>query len=232
MTASDAKPPHRPTWMQRVPLRSLLVVPFVVQLAAAVGLTNALSLRNGERAVTELTSVLRQEITGSIQERVRAYLDEPHAINQANANAVQLNQIDPTRVATMERHFWLQSQTFTDASFIYFGNEQGDSVGIERLEDGTLQVGFGDRSTNGGYVTYSVDESGDRDELIKRAPEYDPRQRPWYRSAVTAGEPIWTEIYPFFSRETLGIGAARPLYDADGALLGVMAVDVTLARLN
>lgn len=219
-------------WMRRVPLRLLLVAPFVVQLLAAISLTNALSLRNGERAVNEVTSKLRQEIAARIQERVRVYFDFPHQINQANAHAIQLGQLDLNRIITMERHFWLQSQTFTDASFIYYGNEQGETVGVERLENGTLQFGYGDRSTNGGYYTYSVDNSGNRIEQIKAEPNYDPRQRPWYRAAVKAGAPIWSDIYTFYSRQTLGISADMPIYDAGGSLRGVMAVDVTLARLN
>ncbi|MEO0852392.1 MAG: diguanylate cyclase, partial [Cyanobacteria bacterium J06648_11] len=232
MTDSDANRSNRPNWIQRVPLRWLLVVPFVAQLGAAVALTNALSLRNGERAVTAVTVALHNEMTGRIQERVRAYLDIPHQINQANAHAIQLGQLDLDRVLTMERHFWLQSQIFTDASFIYYGNEQGETVGVERLEDGTLQLGYGDRSTNGGYYTYSVDDSGNRIEQIEEEPDYDPRQRPWYRSAVASGVAIWSDIYPFYSRQTLGISADLPIYDAQDTLRGVMAVDISLARLN
>ncbi|MEM9156329.1 MAG: diguanylate cyclase [Cyanobacteria bacterium P01_F01_bin.33] len=230
MTASDLERPKG--WLRRVQLRSLLIAPFVLQLVAAIGLTNALSLRNGARAVNEVTSKLRQEITARVTERVQAYLEVPHHINQANAHAIQLGQLDLDRVITMERHFWLQSQIFADASFIYYGNEAGETVGVERLEDGTLQVGYGDRATNGGYYTYSVDDSGNRIEQIKAEPDYDPRQRPWYRVAVEAGEATWSDIYTFYSRQTLGISADLPIYDAGGTLRGVMAADITLTRLN
>ncbi|MGK7923028.1 MAG: hypothetical protein AB4080_23815, partial [Trichodesmium sp.] len=42
-----------------IPLQSILIVPFVVQIFAAVGLTGWLSLRNGQQAVNEVTTQLR-----------------------------------------------------------------------------------------------------------------------------------------------------------------------------
>lgn len=41
-----------------IPLRTVLVVPFVLQIFAAVGLTGYLSFRNGQQAVNEKTKVL------------------------------------------------------------------------------------------------------------------------------------------------------------------------------
>lgn len=41
-----------------VPLPLILVVPFVLQIFAAVGITGYLSFRNGQKAVNELTTDL------------------------------------------------------------------------------------------------------------------------------------------------------------------------------
>ncbi len=40
-----------------VGLRTVFIVPFVLQICAAVGLTGYLSLRNGQKAVNEVTTV-------------------------------------------------------------------------------------------------------------------------------------------------------------------------------
>lgn len=48
-----------------VRLRTVFIVPFVLQIGAAVGLTGYLSLRNGQKAVNEVTTQLRREITAN-----------------------------------------------------------------------------------------------------------------------------------------------------------------------
>ncbi|MEO8890591.1 MAG: hypothetical protein ABI417_03490 [Coleofasciculaceae cyanobacterium] len=65
----------------KVPLRTLLVVPFVIQISAIVGLTGWLSLRNGQLAVNEVTIELRKEVVARLQQRFRDYLKVPHLLN-------------------------------------------------------------------------------------------------------------------------------------------------------
>ncbi|WP_019508828.1 hypothetical protein [Pleurocapsa sp. PCC 7319] len=43
-------------------LRSVLVIPFVSQIFAVVGVTGYLSLRNGQKSVDDLVSHLRQKV--------------------------------------------------------------------------------------------------------------------------------------------------------------------------
>ncbi|MGB3405061.1 MAG: hypothetical protein WBA77_20425 [Microcoleaceae cyanobacterium] len=56
---------------RNIPLRLLLVVPFVIQIIAAVGLTGFLSFRNGQRAVNDLANQLQNEVS----QRVELHLD-------------------------------------------------------------------------------------------------------------------------------------------------------------
>lgn len=58
---------------------------------------------------------------------------------------------------------------------------------------------------------------------------FDARVRPWYKAAVTAGEPVWSEIYADFASQLPTITASTPVYStADQSLLGVCATDVFL----
>ncbi len=41
----------------KLPLRTVLVIPFVVQIFAAVGLTGYLSFKNGQKAVDDLAAL-------------------------------------------------------------------------------------------------------------------------------------------------------------------------------
>ncbi|MDG2618162.1 hypothetical protein P7L53_18125 [Thermoleptolyngbya sichuanensis XZ-Cy5] len=55
-------PRARPSLARGLPLRSFLVLPFALQIFAAVGLTGWLSIRNGQRAVNDVASQLRIEV--------------------------------------------------------------------------------------------------------------------------------------------------------------------------
>lgn len=72
-----------------VPLRSVLVVPFVVQIFVAVGLTGWLSLRNGQQAVNDVASQLRREITARIDQQLQTDLNTPHRVNTLSVEAIR-----------------------------------------------------------------------------------------------------------------------------------------------
>ena len=57
----------------KVPLRAVLIVPFVLQIFAAVGLTRYVSLQNGQKAVNDLASQLRSEVNSRIDKHLDAY---------------------------------------------------------------------------------------------------------------------------------------------------------------
>jgi ABC-type transporter Mla subunit MlaD len=97
---------------KKVSLRLILVFPFVLQIFAAVGLTGWLSLRNGQKAVNEVASQLRSEITARIQQQLNTYLDTAPRVNQLNANAIRLGYLNPDDLESTERYFWEQLQAF------------------------------------------------------------------------------------------------------------------------
>ena len=74
---------------QKLSLRLILVVPFVLQIVAAVGLTGYLSLRNGQQAVNDLAARLSREVTARIEEHTRTLADFPHLLLQTNATAIR-----------------------------------------------------------------------------------------------------------------------------------------------
>ena len=62
----------RSRWLS---LRSILVIPFVLQVSAAVGLIGYLSVRNGQQAVNDLASQLRGEVSDRIHQHLDSYLN-------------------------------------------------------------------------------------------------------------------------------------------------------------
>lgn len=62
--------------------------------------------------------------------------------------------------------------------------------------------------------------------------DYDPRTRPWYQGAVKNNSFMWTDPYVDASTGTLVLSAAKPAYDQNGKLIGVVAVDMSLETLS
>lgn len=61
--------------------------------------------------------------------------------------------------------------------------------------------------------------------------DYDPRTRPWYRTAAGATTAVWTEPYAFYTTQEPGITYTLPIRDASG-LRGVAALDFLLDDLT
>ena len=217
---------------QKLPLQWVLIVPFVLEIFAAVGLTGWLSFRNGERIVNDIATQLGREITARIEERLQTYLDVPYLLNQSNANAIALSGIDILEEPEqLESYFWNQLQIYSLISTLYVGTNQGHFSSAKRMPDGVLRVGAVNHSTRGKAYNYLTNHRGDRVELIAVA-DYDPRKRPWYRKAVAAGKPVWSDIYPDFTTKGMGVTAAHPLYDDRGTLTGVLGCDLLLLHFN
>ncbi|NEQ42288.1 MAG: HAMP domain-containing protein [Leptolyngbya sp. SIOISBB] len=231
--SSSSDPAHLK--LGKVPLRLVLIVPFVLEILVAVGLTGWFSLRNGQRAVNDLAAQLEYEVANRIQQHLEDYLSVPEQINQSNAEAIRLDLLDLEDPTQLSRTFWQQIQIFESISYISLGLQQtGGFVDAGRQSDGTLVIEMTEGFTAGDFLTYGTDADANLTELIDRSDEpYDPRLRPWYIQAVEQGKTVWSEPYSLFPDMDLAITAATPIYAANSqALLGVVATDLTLSEIN
>ena len=94
----------------KIPLRLVLIVPFVLEILVAVGLTGWFSLRNGQRAVNDLATQLEYEVASRIEQHLEDYLSVPEQINQTNAEAIRLGLLDIEDPTQLSRTFWQQIQ--------------------------------------------------------------------------------------------------------------------------
>jgi signal transduction histidine kinase/DNA-binding response OmpR family regulator len=216
----------------KVPLQTILIVPFVLQIFAAVGLVGYLSFINGQRAVNNLASQLRSEISKRIEDKVRTYLTIPHQVNQSNAAAISLGQLKLQDLTGLESHFFKQVQIFDTLTFAGLGLEQKDNLGVERLDDGSLNIRISTKASGYDFRTYATNQVGDRLKLLNNKINFDPRTRPWYKAAVAAGKPTWSEIYPNTAGLTSYLGASMPFVDKQGKLQGVLLTNINLSKIG
>ncbi len=216
--------------LRRTSLRSVLIIPFVLQLGGAVGLIGYLSLRNGQRAVQDLSSQLRSEITARIEQQLQSYVTIPYSLNQINASALLNGDLEIANTAGFNQ-FWEQAKIFPNANLIYCGSEEdGALLGIRRNEgDRTLQLIAYNASTAFRGHYYGLNDQGDRTNLQRVGTNsFDARDRPWYQAAKAHGSDTWSTVYLDFETQLPIITASTPVYARTGALVGVCATDFTL----
>lgn len=222
----------RANFAGRLPLRTLFIVTVVGQLIGAVGLVGYLSFRNGQKAVGDLASQLRRELSARIERELQGYFEIPHEINRLNADAFARGDLDVINGSRGESQLYQQMVIAPTVAFVYCGSaSSGEFFGVLRSpDDGSLQLSYGNRSNDFFRSYYGLDVAGDRTFFLRSADKrFDSRLRPWFQNAVAAERPVWTDIYIAFTTGLPNITAALPVYDRrEKRLLGVCATDVVL----
>ncbi|MEG4571438.1 ATP-binding protein [Microcoleus sp. N3A4] len=213
----------------KLSLRAILVVPFILQILAAVSLTGWLSFRNGQQAINQVAGKLRDEVTARVQEKIANYLEKPRLVNKLNVEAMNQGYWSLQDFASQERHFLLQAKVFSPI-YSGVGNSEGGLRGSEKLNRGTLLI----RSDKAGdtFVTYEVNDEGKTTRQIRAVPNFDPRRRPWYMTGKQAGKSTWNSIYPHAATKALLMVHSLPIYNKDKKLLGVTFASVTLSEID
>ncbi|MEG4235621.1 SpoIIE family protein phosphatase [Microcoleus sp. Pol11C3] len=218
--------------LNKFPLRTVLIIPFIIPILASTGLVGWLSFRNAQKAIDDLAKQLNSEISSRIEQQVLAYLNKPYDVLQTTYAGVQSGNLNLDEFDGLRRYFWQVVQSEL-ANYPSFGNEQGEFVGVERLENGTFQLKIRTNATAPERETYELDDEGNPKKFLKSS-KYDPRERPWYKAAKQAGKSSSSPIFPAFSRQntSLEVASVKPIYDSKGQLLGVLCMNITLVRIT
>ena len=216
----------------KLPLRLILIVPFVVQIFAVVGLTGYLSLLNGQKAVNDLASKLRSDTTTNIDRHLDSYLSIPHKLNEINLEAVRLGLLELDDFNKIGKYFWGQMQQF-DVGYVNYANMEGEFIGVEKLEDDTFAIHEALTPDIVGLTSYETDLQGNR-----TTSEYDPeggdaREEGWYADAAQTRRPVWSEIYQWQDKpEILSISSSYPVFNSEQKFIGVIGVDLILSQIG
>jgi signal transduction histidine kinase len=215
-------------------LKSVIIVPFVLQIVTTVGLVAWLSFYNGKQAIEDLAIQLRSEITALIHQHIKTHTAMPHLVNKINSDAISQDLLNITFKTTQDldyltKYFWNKIKQFKTVSYIGLGTEQGNYIGSKKRENGSIIVEI---SNNNKLETWETDINGNRTKVSAIRQNYDPRIRPWYQAAVAAAKPVWSDIYVYFSSNSTGISANQAIYDNQGKLLAVASADLTLLDIG
>jgi signal transduction histidine kinase/CheY-like chemotaxis protein len=230
MTSSQTSIARR--LIDRVPLRVVLIVPFVLQIFAAVGLTGYFSIMNGQRAINDLAQRLQREAATRVDQHLDTYLALPHQVNQLTLDAIDRGLINLRDIQSSGRYFWKQSQVFKQMSFIgyYLTDYTGSGAGRWLKDHDILII-----QHPGGQLrdyTYDTDNQGNQTQLVSET-DYDGTTDDWYVQTAKAGKPIWSQIYTAEGYETyVAASANTPIYDKNHQLLGVLGIDLLISDIS
>ena len=215
------------------PLRTVLIVPFVLQIIGAVGIVGYLSFRNGQKAVNDLASQLRTEVSSRIDQHLDNQLNTARHLAQVNGDAFDVGLLDPKDLDNMARFFWKQMQLF-NVGFISFGAPGGEFAGAGYVLNQNIVSGISNPKQRGNrnHYTYNTNSQGNKTTLFDTYKNYEFEKELWYSNTVKAGKPIWVlyqwEIRPF----SLAVSANCPIYDRKNQLIGVIGIDQRLSQIS
>ncbi len=216
-----------------IPLKAALLGFFAVGIVLAVGLVALFTFYGGKLAVSAATDQLRGEIIERISEHAQEYFRVPLMINQVNARAIGQESGLAADQRTLTARFAEQIDLFPSVTSIYFGNAAGGlaNSGREPLDDSRYII-VTDGFQPGPFRKIALDAAGRPGRELMVVPDFDARTRPWHARAGAEGRSVYSDIYILFTGQDMALAASRPVYDPQGAFLGVVSVDLFLSHLS
>jgi len=214
-----------------VSIRKVLPALIVFPIFVAAGVTGWLSFRSGQQSVEMLVRKLSEEVSDRIESEVATYMKQPQVFHELTLAAIRSGNLNVEDFAQLERYFWHQMLWDDSIIYSYYGNEAGEFIGINAIDDDKRVLRIRQQESGSSRRTYELDNQGNRLGEISVG-EYDPRVRPWYQNAKTLGKITWSPIYRFQSQDVLGITAVAPVYQPGGTLKGVFAINISLGQLS
>ena len=213
-------------------LQTVLIVPFVLQVFAAVGIVGYLSFRNSQRAVKDLAGQLMGEVSNRIEQNLRTYLQTPHQINQSKVDAVKLGFVNMKGLSAWEKYLWRQVQLYPYINFTSIANPDGEYRTGEKMSNGTLLINASGPSTGFDFYSYNTNDRGDRTTVAALVKNFDIRQHPSYAYAALEAKPTWSSVYVSFLEPTLILSALQPVYNSQKQLEGVLIAALRLDSIG
>lgn len=222
--------------MKSIPLRWLIVTPFVV-LALISGITmyfvSTVTISN---IATSVGAQYIKEVENRIYDRVQDFMAPLSNIVELNLNAFSHRPALLDDLTPIAGRFYEQATPYNQMTFISTATIDGRYLAsaqdpIIRGKHNIAANFINKPLTMEGFEYDPVNFIGAK--ILSDATfSYDPRGRPFYVDAIKENQITWSNIHPYYGYPTLGIGLSAPIYDQQGTLLGVTATSIALIELD
>jgi diguanylate cyclase (GGDEF)-like protein len=230
-TTTESSSRSRP-YRRKAPLQLVLILPVVLQIVIAVGVTGWLAYLNGQRTVRSLSDQLRKEVAQRVIEYLDDELETSAQLNHDNLELLQF-KANLDDLESMGEHFWRQLQRYETMGVIQFGHTDGRFIAAQRLQDNRTFLFIKRELPPAPAEVFYATETGEFGEKQGDITDFvDARQHPWYVSAIEANAMTWGDIFPLQMAPRIDLPVSTPLYDTENELQGVVGNNLTLVAIS
>ncbi len=225
---------------QGLSLRSVVVLPFMIQIVGTVGLVGYLSFKSGQQSVKDLADRLEIEIANRVEKETSNFLDTPHLVNQVLLSTIYSEKLNLANKQDLEKFFFNQIKDHGIVSYLFYIDNLGNFTGVQKLDNGQFIVKTKDNSTGENRNVYELSETGQRGKLIKSAKfdkqEYflfdQPKDLNGKANNERVNRSIWSEVSLSSSVLALELKAGTAVYKQSGEIRGVLGVEIFLTQIS
>jgi serine phosphatase RsbU (regulator of sigma subunit) len=226
-----------PGFISKIPMKISLPLLFTAPVICVVIFLSIITFSEAKNAANDLMAQNLVQIHEHIEERLDEFLNLPNHIQRINANLILEGWLDLQRLRAWQPTLLEQALTFKGLSSITWGGSDGRAVGVARYPEGYgFKFIIKDEQTDNNLEEFYCDIHGRMEKKPRDRLLWDPRNQPWYYSAVKAGKPSWTDPYARgykgSSNKTLAMGYVQPLYNSNQQIIGVVNAELTLDDLS
>ncbi|BBC26980.1 cache domain-containing protein [Pseudanabaena sp. ABRG5-3] len=214
-------------------IRQVFPIVLSIQITVAVGITSWISFSGSERAVQKLTRQLCDNLNFRVEQQINSYFQDSVQLNQAVTTALINGTVSPNDITQVQKEIFDKSREFSTQNILFYGNERGAMVGIERQAPSSSKflLRIRNESTAPNRPTYELSENGEQGKLVTNE-VYDHRTRPWYVGAKQAGKAIWSSIFVSTTDGELTTTKATPIYSTEGVFQGVVGINISMKQIK
>ena len=223
----------------KITIRWALIVGFLALIWGTYLTTTTSTYISSEKVLNQHARDIMENIADLAMEQSQNHLAHAHSAAALTRRLVSANVvgINTDSFDSLERYFLTQLVIYPHFAGIYLGRPNGDFFYVsrnEKLPGAVFRTKF-IQHNSGGHNTRLIwrdVELGIIADTYDGADTYDPRRRPWYKKADAQRQIVWTDPYIFYTSQKPGITIAGPTYDDEGALQGIIGVDIEIDKLS
>ena len=221
----------------KLTIKTVLVGGFLGLLLISITTILASSYISSEKVLHNHARDIMENIATLTIQQSQNYLEPAHDAVELTQRLANSEVVSSEDKLSLERYFSEQLSLHSQIAGIYLGKPNGEFIYVMK-NDSKARGGLKTKlitSTKKGKTTELIWRNASQKELyreIDTEDTYDPRERPWYKTALQSGELIWTDPYIFFTSQKPGITAASPVFLPSGKIKGIVGVDIEIDDIS
>ncbi len=218
----------------KLSIKKVLLFSFLVIVASSVSLIIFTTYYTSKNIMTQHALQIMNHVSSFTLDKSKTFMQNAQDATKL-AQALEAKKVIQSEdIKKIENYFVEQLKLYDQFSSIYYGDYKGEFVMVMRNENG--------------YLTKIISKADKKTKIVKKIyydktmqvlkveiiddDTYDPRDRPWYKRAVSNNRITWTNPYVFYTARKPGLTVATPVYDENSYSKGAIGVDIQLDELK